>query len=322
MNTPISRLAAFAERLRPDAARLDTEDGLVREWFDAFRNEGFHELGGSRAPLSGEEFAEVLATLGAVSGAFAFVALQQIVANMHLAVPEEPSWPVVGVAFGHLRNVAGPAPVWDGATVSGFVPWLTGANLFPEVILGMRTLDGDEVFARVDARDRPAFRHSEPMPLIACAGTRTVTVRVDGLSVSPSQVLRSQPNGTMAEGDAQSVLYQTPLMVGCARACLSLIAASGRLGDEEKSRYRKTVKARLESVREAFSGSDALQGRRLRARLGDLTVRLARLAVMASGGSALITGHPAERLYREALLYSLMAQTPEIVQDAFAEALR
>ncbi len=48
-------------------------------------------------------------------------------------------------------------------------------------------------------------------------------------------------------------------------------------------------------------------------------MRVARLAVMASGGGALAHGHPAQRLYREALLYSLMAQTDAIVGQAFAE---
>jgi alkylation response protein AidB-like acyl-CoA dehydrogenase len=61
------------------------------------------------------------------------------------------------------------------------------------------------------------------------------------------------------------------------------------------------------------------QGPRLRAELGDFAVRLARLAVMAGGGGALTIGHPAQRLYREALLYSLMAQTDAIVGQAFEE---
>ncbi len=38
---------------------------------------------------------------------------------------------------------------------------------------------------------------------------------------------------------------------------------------------------------------------------------------MASGGEGLSRDHPAQRIYREALVFSLMAQTTPIVNQAF-----
>ncbi len=44
------------------------------------------------------------------------------------------------------------------------------------------------------------------------------------------------------------------------------------------------------------------EGRKLRAEVGDFSVRMARLAVMTCGGAGLQVRHPAQRIYREALL--------------------
>jgi hypothetical protein len=225
------------------------------------------------------------------------------------------------VAFGHLRNLQGPAPRLEAGIAHGFVPWLTGAGIFPQVILGLRRPDGQEVYALVDATDRAAFRHSAPLPLAACSGSRTISVQIDGLRIEESALLKTQPAGTQARGDAEGVLYQTPLMVGCVQACQQLILASPRVRPSEAEQSCQATEALLNRVLDAFDSGPPEQGQRLRAELGDYTARLARLAVMASGGNGLMHSHPAQRLYREALVYSLMAQTDEIIRDAFLAAL-
>jgi hypothetical protein len=157
------------------------------------------------------------------------------------------------------------------------------------------------------------------MDLIACSGTQTVRIVLSELPVDESAFLRTEPPGSLAHNDANGVLYQTPLLVGCVRACLKTILNAPTVESYLKARCEERTSQLLERVRKAFTESTPEEGRQLRAELGDFAVRLARLNVMACGGAALATGHPAERLYREALLYSLMAQTAAIVHQAFEE---
>jgi hypothetical protein len=228
----------------------------------------------------------------------------------------------VGVAFGHLRNPSGPAPRWDGHCVNGVVPWMTGAGLFPQVILGLRGPGEEEAYALIDARDRAAFRHGPPMALIAGSSMRTVCVRLSGMPMTVDEFLRVDAPGTFVRNDVQGVLYQTPLMVGCVRASLALIRVSPRVGPVERARCEAVTERLLQRVYIAFKGCAPEAGQQLRAELGDLSVRLARLAVMASGGTGLLCSHHAQRLYREALLYSVMAQTDAIINQAFQEVFR
>ncbi len=291
----------ISEVLTPGAAELDTDFARLKAAWSELVRRGLHRF-------EGQGLFEGAGALAEFSGAFAFLALQQQIAGS----PESPA----GVAFGHLRNPSGPAPLWKNGKVSGEVPWLTGAGIFGRVLLGFRLEGGSEVRAWVDATDRPEFRHSEPMKLIALSSTRTVRVSVSELLVSESAFISREPPGSMAQGDARGALGQVPLLLGNCRASVRLIERAGR-GDAPKA---VSALAKLEEdVKAARASGDALEGRCLRARAGELSVRLARLACLSCGGSSLLSGHPAERVYREALVFNLMAQTDQIVADAFEE---
>lgn len=285
-----------AELVAPQAAQLDHDPEMLRTVWEEFVRRGLHlQL----------DFFTTLPFLAEHSGAFAFLALQQRVAGC----PDPPA----GVAFGHLRNPHGPAPLWREGRVSGTVPWLTGADLFAKVLLGFRLPDGSEVRAWVPAHDRSEFRHSAPLPLLAIRGANTVAVTLREVAVEESLFVSVLPRGTQAQNDARGVLYQTPLMLGNLRASLRLMEQSQR-GDLAKA---QELVAQLTAALQAENAQE--HGPVLRARAGDLSVRLARLACMACGGGSLLTGHPAERLYREALVFSLMAQTDAIVDNAFED---
>src|SRR5512142_2952097 len=97
----LDRLRGFADALRSDAERMDTDEQALFGWYERFVAESLHTGWGPRQPLTGREYCEALAILAESSGAFGFVALQQFVANANLAgkVPDQDSWPIVGVAF-------------------------------------------------------------------------------------------------------------------------------------------------------------------------------------------------------------------------------
>ncbi len=317
----LNALREFASALAADADQIDTDEALLAHWYARFAAEGLHVGWSALQPLTGRELCEALALLAESSGAFAFVALQQFVANVNLSghLPDDVVWPCGGVAFGQLRNLRGPCPRLEGGFISGSIPWITGAHIFPSVVLGLLDRDGSEIHAVVDSTNRRDFQHGAPMDLVACRGTYTVSVRLSRVPVGDLTVLTTEPAGTFAQNDIRGVLYQTPLMFGCVRARMKLIESSTRVVPAEKAVCGTSMAHLLESVYAAFEGSTPEEGARLRAQLGDFSVRLARLATMACGGAGLVRPHPAQRLYREALLYSLMAQTDRIVGQAFQE---
>jgi hypothetical protein len=317
----LNRLAEFGELLRPHAAQLDSDGNLLSHWFDRFQAEGLGVGGFQDCPLSGIHFCKALALLGNVSGSFGFLVLQQLVANQQLKPEHLTPWKKVGVAFGHLRRPEGPAPLWRDGYANGFVPWLSGAGMFDQVLLGMRDSEGNELLALVDAQNRPEFLHSPPLPLLACAATRTVTVQTRNLPVSEADIFVSRPPGSQMRGDAGGLLYHTPLLVGCIQALWNLIRESPRLNATIKARCDNAQQELLERIFTAFSEGRFDEGAELRAESGDFAVRLARLAIMLCGGAGLMENHPAQRLYREAMIYNVMAQTDSIAQDAFQSVL-
>ncbi len=313
------RLEAFATRLKPDAAQMDESVAAVAAWYDRFQQEELNLGGSVRMPFEGLGFCRALETLAMVSGAFAFVAMQQFVANMNLGDRFQDSlWPKVGVAFGHLGARGHDLPQRREGTVNGFAPWLTGAGIFDWVVLGVYGEEQEEIFVLTEARDRLEFAHTEPISLMACAGSCTVGVHMKNLLVSDDSILKIDPPGSKARSDAETVLYQIPLLVGCVRASWEIIAASPRVDNDQKAACGQHTKSLLDRAHTAFANGDMGEGPALRAELGDYAVRIARLAAMATGGGGLRLSHPVQRLYREALVYSLMAQTDLIIHQAFS----
>ncbi|WP_164764075.1 hypothetical protein, partial [Mesorhizobium sp. M1A.T.Ca.IN.004.03.1.1] len=79
--------------------------------------------------------------------------------------------------------------------------------------------------------------------------------------------------GNKLRSDAASVVFQTPLMVGCVRACWEIIKESPRVGQQEKARCELKTGRLLEQMHAAFENNVMEEGPRLRAEIGDYSVR-------------------------------------------------
>ena len=315
-------LKEFINDLRPHAKKLDSEWEVCQKWYREFINRNLHLGGSVFRPFSGKDFCNHLATLSEVSGAFGFLALQQVVANGRLGerIRDFEEVPAIGVAYGHLRNPEGMTPRSINGLVGGGVPWFTGSGIFEYAILGFRDERNQEITALVKAENRPEFQHHEAMKLIACNGIKTVQVQVDRLKIVQNEHISVNTAGHMKSGDASSVYYHTPLMVGNMRASQTAIMDCERVPEELRKRSQLQTENLLSRISSAFvNGVAPALGCKLRAETADYSVRLARLCALAQGGASINDSHPAQRRYREALLFNLMAQTDEIVSDAFRQ---
>ena len=315
-------LNEFANDLRPHAEELDSEWEVCQKWYREFIHRKLHLGGSVFRPFSGKDFCDHLATLSEVSGAFGFLALQQVVANGRLGerIRNFDELPAIGVAYGHLRNPAGMTPRSINGLVGGAIPWFTGSGIFEYAILGFRDERNLEITALVKSENRPEFQHHEAMSLIACNGINTVQVQVGKLKVVQNEYISVNNAGHMKSGDAASVYYHTPLMVGNMRASQRAIMDCERVPGELRKRSQSQTEYLLSRISSAFiNGIEPNLGCKLRAETADYSVRLARLCALAQGGASINDSHPAQRRYREALLFNLMAQTDEIVSDAFRQ---
>lgn len=91
-----------------------------------------------------------------------------------------------------------------------------------------------------------------------------------------------------------------------------------------------SLEQRIAAARDEVNRAAALAGspeagdaaRSARARCVELGVRAAHAAVTASGGAANLLDHPAQRIFREAMVYTLTAQTSDLQTATLARLVR
>lgn len=175
------------------------------------------------------------------------------------------------------------------------------------------------------------IRVSQPMKLAAMESALTVTADFDDWFLPQRAVCFIQPGDWIKNNDMINIVLQGHFALGCARGSLDVLraqaeskklefvsAAYARL-DAELERCRAATTA--EKFGEDGSGNGEQEKLRVRAWAIDLAVRCAHAAVAASSGAANAASHPAQRLYREALVYTVSAQTGAIMEATLARLL-
>lgn len=232
----------------------------------------------------------------------------------------------LGVGFSHLRRSGNPAvtatPAKDGYLLSGNIPWITGFRLFQKFIVAAvlpdnRAVFGVLPFANID-REYGKIAVSEIMQLIAMNSTNTVTATLDNWLLHESEIIAVKPVGWIAENDSKNILNFVPGTFGCIRAGLDVISAAATSKDSPAiaAAYGK-LEQKLDRLKQHFpqsQHSSKAEQLALRAEAIDLAVRCGHAAVVVSSGAANGTLHPAGRVYREALVYTVSGQTKDVME--------
>lgn len=341
------------EEVQPRACAIDADPDALRQALDGMcRNELMalrrpEEFGGPA--LDEDAFRQFQETVARYSGALAFLQTQHQSAGSMIAKGDNPALReeylpqmgdggrLVGIGFSQLRRLGPPMmraePVQGGYRLEGEVPWITGFGLFPEFLVGAALPDGEAVFAVVpfvDSEDGAgSLTFSEPMRLAAMESAQTVSGSFVRWPVPEERVVFLKPAGWIKNNDMINVTLQGHFALGCARAGLDiLLAAAERKGLPFLADAWKQLDAELEACRNATVdarqvGEETTDERlRIRAWGIDLAVRCAHAAVAASSGAANSLAHPAQRVYREALVYTVSAQTSAIMEATLARLVR
>jgi alkylation response protein AidB-like acyl-CoA dehydrogenase len=340
----------LSETVAPLASEIDSDPEVLRE---ALRGMGNRALLALKVPqvwggagvdeLTYRHFQQMVPRY---SGALAFLQTQHQSAGAMLASCDRKSLKqhylprmgkgevLVGVGFSQLRRRGEPpvkaTVVGDGYCISGTVPWVTGFGFFQAFIVGAALPDGRAVygvvpFAATVGETGGTITTSEPMQLAAMTSTNTVSVTLNDWFLSPEQVVSIKPAGAIHEKDKQNVLHHGFFALGCARGGLDILAATAQkkqlsfIGEAFVSlegEWRRARGAMLQALPPAScSFAERLQ---LRAWAINLAQRCAMAAVTASSGAANYRHHAAQRVYREALAFSVLGQTTAVMEATLA----
>jgi alkylation response protein AidB-like acyl-CoA dehydrogenase len=338
------------EEIAPRAQEIDRDPEAMR-W--ALSRLCEHDLMALKRPaeyggpaISENEMRDFQEEIARYSGALAFLQTQhQGVVGMIASSGNQPlkdeylpqmgnGRKLVGVGFSQLRRPGPPImraePTEGGYVLNGHVPWVTGWSMFGEFMIGASLPDGRAVFGLVPLSDREGVKVSEPMRLAAMEAAMTVSVDLDGYFLSETRTALVREKGWIQNSDQINIAQQGSFAMGCARAGLDILLrnaerrslcfaheAHQRLTAELEECRRLTEESRRDVTEETTE-----ERLRLRAWQIDLAVRCAHAAIASSSGAANSIDHPAQRVYREALVFTVSAQTGPIMEATLNRLVR
>ncbi len=297
------------------------------------------EFGGQGGGM--DELADLFEALASGCGVTTFVALQHMLAcaylarsaNQHLRAKWLPALAtgrtMATVAFSQVRRPGPPmmrcTPSADGYTFDGSAPWSTGWGVAQHLVLG-GTLSGDTppddrlVFAFIPA-NTPGITPSKPLHLCAMNASATVTLACQSVQVPASAIIKIITRDDLAKSDQRGMFLIAHLSHGVTRASLRHLnflqsqRPAPALADAIARITAQLTQIKADAapwVSQSNHPQYASQAVKARAAAIELSLHAAQTAVIASGGTAIALDHPAQRLFREAMLYSLTAQTRDL----------
>lgn len=339
-------LRLLREEIAPHANEMDMHPEALRGALSLLCK---HDLMALRRPaayggpdISEPSFREFQESVARYSGSFAFLQTQHQSAVSMIAKSDNEDLKddylpkmaggerLVGIGFSQLRRPGEPimkaTPVDGGFVLNGHVPWVTGWSFYPEFLVGATLPDGQAVFGVVPLvhsdKEGGRISVSEPMRLAAMESPMTVTADFVNWHLPDKLVAFIRPAGWIQNNDLINIALQGHFALGCARAGLDILEAAGQKKKLPfvESAFQSLSKE-LENCREATTTAQATADEettaerlKIRAWAIDLAVRCAHAAVTASSGAANSINHPAQRVYREALVYTVSAQTVPIME--------
>ena len=343
-------LATVEEFLRDRVAPLaNTLDHDVTALHQAFRELGAQSWLGLKIPtlwggrgLDASQFQAFQELLTRYSGALAFLQAQHQSAGSLLSrcqqfalkqqyLPQMSTGAIaIGVGFSHLRRSPSPVTattVDGGFCLNGTIPWITGFGMFHAFIGAAALPDHRAVYGLLPLTPADGLHFSPPLAMAAMSATQTVTATLQDWFLPSDQVLWITPPRAIDESDRQNVLQHSFYALGCARAGLDQVQHSPKFATDPQ------VQATVDALDRALTGcrqaiyaahtsadSESFETRlQLRATAIHLAVQCAHAAVLVAAGAANAVDHPAQRIYREALVFSVTGQTPAILHASLAQ---
>jgi alkylation response protein AidB-like acyl-CoA dehydrogenase len=237
---------------------------------------------------------------------------------------------LIGIGFSQLRRPGPPLTTAKrcegGYLINGKVPWITGKSLFHSFLIAGEDDEGRAVFGlmplKTTERGDGRIDVSDAMELAAMNSPQTVSAEVRNWFLRDEEVPFIKPPGWIKENDTINVTMQGFFAIGCARAALDVLdKAYAKREAVFIKETREKLQKEVDECRERLKqGPDLDPEERYKTRAWSIELcgRAAHAAVAASSGAANATFHPAQRIYRESLVYTVSAQTEDIMRTTLA----
>ncbi|PMB28069.1 hypothetical protein CEN46_00025 [Fischerella thermalis CCMEE 5318] len=328
------------------ANEIDSNPDMLMQALQGLRDLGLLALrvpqnwGGKE--VNEETFSNFQELVARYSGALAFLQTQHqsatamLVASSNSVLKQEylprigKGELLVGVGFSQLRRGGEPLTIAklvpEGYQLDGVVPWVTGWGMFDDFIVAATLPDGRAVFGVVPFQDTyqnstSKITFTSPAELAAMTSTNTVTANLNNYFLPQERVVSIKPVGWIHENDKNNILRATFLTTGCALAGLDIIESA--LQTKSLPAIRAALTALQQELNHCRTAIRQLQKNthaqlskklQLRAWAIDLATRIAHAAVTVSSGAANYLHHPAQRVYREALVFTVTGQTSAVME--------
>lgn len=334
--------------VRPRAQAMDVSLKALKEGLGELANRGLlglradPEFGGRGFPDAA--FRRFQETIARCSGALAFVQTQHqsAVSFLNRSANEAlkrrllPKWcsgeRMSGIAFSQLRKAGAPvlsAKHGEGGWVlNGKMPWVTGYGIFQDCVVAAYTKDQRTWFGVVQLADSDSLVFSPVMRLASMEVGQTVSAEVRECFVPEEDVLYLKEGNWIHNNDMLNIALQSPFALGCAAAGIDVmrsvyqkkrieaITQAADVLEEELNRCRDEAYAAMEGK------DDSARSLNARAWAIELAARCAHAAVVASSGQGNSVDHPAQRVYREALVFAVLAQTKPILEASLERVIQ
>ncbi|MFO0919514.1 MAG: acyl-CoA dehydrogenase family protein [Planctomycetaceae bacterium] len=237
------------------------------------------------------------------------------------------------VGISHLttsrQHTARPAveaePATDGYRLTGEIPWVTGGPKAQVLVVGGALTDGRQILAAIPG-DRAGVTIGESCKFAALSGSETCAIRLAGVMVDADELMAG-PVGQVVQqfgGGGAGSLTTSALGLGHAWGCLDHLREERKFrSDLEPAIAAFTVEADSlsEDLIAASTGTAeaSVSPESLRTRSIDLALRASQAYLTASKGAGFVSGHPAERLARQALFF-LVWSCPQVVANQLLQA--
>ena len=334
----------FLDHVQPNAQAIDQDPEALRA---ALAEMGRQELLALRRPakyggpeISEGAFRSVQEMSARYSGALSFLMTQhQSAVSMLSKSANEPlkadylpqmgdGTLMSGIGFSQLRRPGPPimraTPVEGGYSLDGMVPWVTGFGFYHEFLIGATLPDGTAVYGFVPFSDTPdgRIKIGPVMRLAALESPKTISAELFGWFLPEEKVVFVKEAGWAHRNDMINIVLQGHFALGCAQAGVDVVREAHRrknLGFIAEA--VDALQAEVDACRKAASAIPTSMDAeiteeklKIRAWSIDLAARCGHAAVASSSGAANSLSHPAQRIYREALVFTVSAQTSDIMR--------
>lgn len=239
---------------------------------------------------------------------------------------------LIGLGFSQIRRNGDPVmkaiPVEGGYQLDGEIPWVTGFDYFSEFIIGAILPNKKELYGLVPLKNTTQdlggkITFSKPIDLVAMKSANTVTAKVEKWFLADDNVVKINPANSIHENDLKNVLHHGFFALGCAQAALDILQVNYEkkqlLFLQETGDYlRQELDNCTQKMLQALSSDNYSFEEKLKLRVAaiNLALKASQTAVISSSGAASYIHHSANRIYREALIFSVFGQTTKVMETS------